>query len=448
MRVGLKVGVMVVCLGALALRVSAAGDFSVARYVDGETVAVGRVDLAKIDTGAIQAYVMGAAQGDKDVGTGVMMAKMVSDVFLNGVKQRGVTEAYVVVSQPDAWPGRQPVAILFPVPAGKDPQALVDFLSRYAEMGSLKTAVLGEGAERVVFLGQALPLERLRGLKAVARPELALPGSGAAVEIVYGETADVRRAIEEMMPRFPRELPGVGGMSTEWGTKGFVNGTVAVAVPPARAGVLTGNVNTAGAAEACRSAVTGAMGAWVASPDHAEAMKGSAGRALKKLEENVMGQLAAPLSPATAVTLRLDAGAFQELINALSPSVDKAREQAKRVAAMNDLRQISIACIMYSQDHKNAWPGSFEDLKGYTKTDQIFVNPRDAKGGKFVLQGWTSEQAEKLMKSHASETPIAYEDPAGSGEGICVAFMDGHVESFKDKGELKKRVERAEGWVK
>ncbi len=447
MRIGLTVGVMVVCLGGLALRGRAGGEFSVAPYVDGETVAVGRVDLSKIDTGAIQKYVMGAVPGganDQTVGAGVMMAKMAADVFLNGVKGCGVTDGYVVVSQPDAWPGRQPLAILFPVAEGKDPKALVDFLGHYAA-GDLKAEVLGE---RVVFFGQALPLERLRNLKAVARPELALAGSGAAIEVVYAETGDVRRVIEEMMPRFPRELPGVGGMSTEWGTSGFVNATLAVELPPAPSLTLTGNFRTAGDAEACREVVRGAMGAWMGSADHADAMKGSAGGAMKKLEEVVMGELGQARSPTTAVKLRLDAGAIQELVNAVAPAADAAREQSKRVAAMNYLRQISIACIMYSQDHKNAWPGSFEDLKAYAKNDQIFVNPRDPQGGKFVLQAWTSEQAQMLSKSHVQDAPLAYEDPAGSEEGICVAFMDGHVEFFKDKGEVKKLIEKAEGEVK
>ena len=218
-------------------------------------------------------------------------------------------------------------------------------------------------------------------------------------------------------------------------------------LPPEPSLVLRGNFKTAGDAEACREVLTKLMGVWMGSPEHAEGMKSPAAGTLKKLDEVVMGELGQPLSPANAVTLRLDAGAVKELVNALAPAADAARGQAKRVQAMNYLRQVALSCILYSQDHKNAWPGSFDDLKAYSKTDQIFVNPRDPQGGKFVLQAWTSEQAQALMKQHAAETPIAYEDPAGPQEGVGFAFLDGHVEYFQDKGEVKKRVEKAEGWA-
>ena len=142
MRLGLKVLAMVACVGMVGMRARGA-EFSVANYVDGETVAGGRVTLSKIDTKAIQAYVVAAARGDKDVGTGVLMAKMGADVFLNGVKEHGATEAYVVVSQSDAWPGRQPVAVLFPVAAGGDAPGLAEFLARYGELREMTTEVLG-----------------------------------------------------------------------------------------------------------------------------------------------------------------------------------------------------------------------------------------------------------------------------------------------------------------
>lgn len=183
------------------------------------------------------------------------------------------------------------------------------------------------------------------------------------------------------------------------------------------------------------------------SPEHAAAVASPQGGALKKLEEDVMGELGSPLSPPTRVTVRLDSGAIGELVKSVMPAMDEAKARAQRAQAMNYLRQIALGCILYSQDNKGAWPTSLEDLKRYLKNDALLVDPRDAGHRKFVLQGWTQAQVQELMKRHAAEAPIAYEDPAVEGEGMAVAFMDGHVEWFKEKGELQKRIEKAEGVV-
>ena len=57
----------------------------------------------------------------------------------------------------------------------------------------------------------------------------------------------------------------------------------------------------------------------------------------------------------------------------LSPAITSHHHKSRRGRCMNNLSQISKACIMYSIDHKEQLPSSFLDLKDYANNPFIFA---------------------------------------------------------------------------
>ncbi len=111
------------------------------------------------------------------------------------------------------------------------------------------------------------------------------------------------------------------------------------------------------------------------------------------------------------------------------PALARARQQAKRVASMAHLKQLSLAVIMYADDHDGTFPDTLEQTKPYYGDAKILQSPRKPKsfsGPSYIYVPGYSTNAESSHK-----WIILYENPQFCEDTIVAAFLDGHVEAMR-----------------
>lgn len=118
----------------------------------------------------------------------------------------------------------------------------------------------------------------------------------------------------------------------------------------------------------------------------------------------------------------------------LPEPVARAREQARRVACMNNLSQIALACFMYLNDHKSMFPERLSELEKYVGNLEVFSCPEteaeitvpediDSKSSYTLIGGFSLKDVK-----NPSEKLVLYESVENHKEGANVAFADSHVE--------------------
>jgi len=116
------------------------------------------------------------------------------------------------------------------------------------------------------------------------------------------------------------------------------------------------------------------------------------------------------------------------MVGVAMPAITRAREQARRMQAMSNLRQIGLAAYAYAEKHNGKLPESLEALAAEKAIDPKFLaSPRKPKTFQEPSYLFVTGQTTKSP----SENILAYENPAFSGEGLNVLFVDGHVEWMK-----------------
>jgi prepilin-type processing-associated H-X9-DG protein len=111
------------------------------------------------------------------------------------------------------------------------------------------------------------------------------------------------------------------------------------------------------------------------------------------------------------------------------PALAHARERAKEVASMSNLKQIGLAVIMYADDHDGNFPADLQGLGKYlgNSSERVLQSPRKPKGFTGPSYIYIPGQTMKV----SAQNILAYENPAFAGDKINAVFMDGHVEAMK-----------------
>jgi prepilin-type processing-associated H-X9-DG protein len=120
----------------------------------------------------------------------------------------------------------------------------------------------------------------------------------------------------------------------------------------------------------------------------------------------------------------------------MMPALARAREQARRTVSMSNLKQLTLAVIMYKDDNEGIFPENFDQIKEYIGTSKALespMKPKDFNGACYIyVQGYSKNAGTSTTKDI-----IIYENPAICRDKINVAFLDGHVEMMRKDSFLQ-----------
>jgi prepilin-type N-terminal cleavage/methylation domain-containing protein/prepilin-type processing-associated H-X9-DG protein len=166
----------------------------------------------------------------------------------------------------------------------------------------------------------------------------------------------------------------------------------------------------------------------------------------------------------TLVELLVVVGIVALLIGILMPVLGRAREAARQVVCMSQMRELSVATEIYCKDNRNHWPGVVLTLAPFTELledkwdPRLIVCPSGESGGErtrsysvnayLLYNGWEKRTEvprihETLLYVEEHETSIDNEHfavytnvwwnmiSARHTRGSNMVFTDGHIEHWK-----------------
>ena len=118
----------------------------------------------------------------------------------------------------------------------------------------------------------------------------------------------------------------------------------------------------------------------------------------------------------TLVELLVVIGIIAVLISMLLPALRRARDEAQRVYCRNQLRQITIACLMYANEHKGFLPGPYGIVSPPAGSDG-YVNGTTLTDHRPVSTGW-------IWQSGALKDPRVWLCPADTRlpQGVTFSY--------------------------
>ncbi len=349
-----------------------------ARYVSADVVAVGAVDLTKVDFPAILAEAERWGLGPQQHAAALEKAEAVQASFAELVKL-GAKQAVALLRMSDLGSGGPSWVI----EVDGDPQRVVEWLrprladARTKRLGGDFSKTLPQQLEVVDnrILG-APTLEQLAKLKASAAGEpsaetqatLNVLAAADAGFVALGD-ADSRRVLREMFPTLPAPFSEINGQLLADGVKwaGFL-----VKLPPDSTLSFTVEAAEPTAAATLEQATTKGL----------ELLKGLCMVEMVSGPPDHKARAAAllPLVPLLKPTvegarLSLTLGDDQAEVDAartmLAPAVDSAREAANRTKRMNNFKNIALAMFNYEAQHK-----SFPAAATYDRTGKPLLSWR------------------------------------------------------------------------
>ncbi len=112
------------------------------------------------------------------------------------------------------------------------------------------------------------------------------------------------------------------------------------------------------------------------------------------------------------------------------PSLDPP---SVRVAVTTTLRNISMACMIYAQEHEQRWPESLKDLADRYLPPGGLDNPRGSESG----AGFAYRPPTPQATSDATASVIVYETFASWPGEAAVVYVDGHVQMISDQARFR-----------
>jgi len=121
----------------------------------------------------------------------------------------------------------------------------------------------------------------------------------------------------------------------------------------------------------------------------------------------------------------------------LMPALSRARNQARRVASMSNLKQIGLALHMWAEDNDGRFPDELGKLEPYVSGgSRVWESPRKPVGFEGPSYLYIPGQTRKMDYHNM----LVYENPAFCRDGVNAVFLDGHVEFLKPD-EFRRKLE-------
>lgn len=145
----------------------------------------------------------------------------------------------------------------------------------------------------------------------------------------------------------------------------------------------------------------------------------------------------------TLASCKREEPAPPETMPASSAPATQAADDATlpAIPSPTQVRKVAMALLMFADQNKGELSAEWRDLipQGYLPREFPLADP-DTNKGLYIVQHWTAEQAKKLKPS---ETPIVWTNAPDDSYPLNVGYMDGHVESHRDKSAVNAQLEKA-----
>jgi hypothetical protein len=115
-------------------------------------------------------------------------------------------------------------------------------------------------------------------------------------------------------------------------------------------------------------------------------------------------------------------------LGVMMPALSKARNQARGAVSMSNLRQLSIAAIIYADENNGSFPENFEQINKYIGSSKVLESPLKPKN--FTGPCYIYVQGHSKKTVDPARSIIIYENPEYCKDIINAAFIDGHIEKM------------------
>ncbi len=307
----------------------------VAPFLDEQTIAVGHLDLTRVDVNAIVTQLAEYAKLKEDDVAGPR--KEVGD-WVAAWTKAGARDLYCVASLADV-PG-QPPFVVVPLEGDADANGMSQAFAGSKLFEHFKFEKIGSA----VVGGTEKTLTRLKNLKPDTRPELAKAfgvAGDTAVQVILLPSNENRRIIEEIMPKLPPEL---GGGPITIVTKGALWGAAGIDLPPKTAFHATIQSQDSASAQKLRDLAARFL-----------QLVGEEGPHNQKARDILPGfdKLVEALTPKVQEDRLVVTLEEKDLVATVKPIVGKIQDRAEHDRSMNNLRQIALAMHNYMDAYRN-----------------------------------------------------------------------------------------------
>lgn len=392
---------------------AAAEDWAwLAPFADDSTLGAIVIDLARVDLAAIGELMNAAAAGSAP-GAGPDTTKAIA-TWRDSIVNAGASQFVVFFTLKD--PGGAPAYIIVRPRADTDPNALLAHIAAPAKDGGMDGFGLNRPASITAGCILVASEKQREGLgtperAAVMTQALTLAGD-APVRIAMFPADFARRAITEIMPRFPEAL---GGGETR---------------PIADAMIACG------ASLSITSEPTSQMRIAATSPEAATTLARFITERSAALPANMTNAFTATTEQST-VRVEASGAPLRNLLTSLASTVINARSSAAMMQTSVKARNAIMGCWIYAQNHNENFPDSLDQLVADKHITSDVIKAPDG-SDLFVYIKLTAEQ----WKNDPSRTVMLYEKfNAWPARGISVGFVDGHVEIINDQKAFEELLE-------